>query len=146
MTDDSGVLTMEVPTAWTDVVGSPAPFRDGLNVPALVASPNVDGFLSTWETPGAMLLATPELGTDLEALLADMAPEGCTEGGREAYDDGAYQGVHAVWTDCGGTATTMHTVAATAATGTTTVVVAVQEVSAGDADVVARVLGSFQAG
>lgn len=58
--DTTGAISMEVPTEWSEVVGdvsAESPFQAGLSV-----SPNLDGYSSTWDYPGAFLGVSKSLG------------------------------------------------------------------------------------
>jgi hypothetical protein len=58
--DTTGAITMEVPTEWSEVVGdvsAESPFQAGLSV-----SPNLEGYSSTWDYPGAFLGVSKSLG------------------------------------------------------------------------------------
>ena len=50
--DDTGTLSMQVPTVWNDVDGRSWEFEGELVGPAVSAAPNLDRFLGTWTTPG----------------------------------------------------------------------------------------------
>lgn len=58
--DTTGAITMEVPTEWSEVIGdvsAESPFQAGLSV-----SPNLEGYASTWDYPGAFLGVSKSLG------------------------------------------------------------------------------------
>jgi serine protease Do len=109
-TDDTGTLVMEIPTAWVEVAGPPWVTNDEEIGIALAASPDLDSFFSTWDTPGVFFGASDVLydTTDPgDVLDASDFSEDCTYDGRYDYEDAVYIGAYDVWLDCGGTGTTL---------------------------------------
>lgn len=109
VTDDSGSVTVNVPDTWSDVDGSPAADANGVEFAALTASPSIEGFNSTWTTPGVRLLASAAaVGDDIATRLADFTSgleTECTPDNSGDYDDSFYIGQFAYFTNCGGTTT-----------------------------------------
>lgn len=142
--DDSGTITVSVPTVWSDVVGSPTDLGDGNASPTLIASPSIADYNATWSTPGMEFLASPTLTQFSSAELLDLAaPSECVSQGRSDYDDGFFVGQFEVFTDCGGTGTQLYVVASTSSDGSYGVLVAVQVVSDADLEALDSILGSF---
>lgn len=142
--DDSGTIAVSVPTAWSDVVGSPTDLGDGVASPTLIASPSIADYNATWSTPGMEFLASPTLTQFSSAELLDLAaPSECVSQGRNDYDDGFFVGQFEVFTDCGGTNTQFYVVASTSSDGSYGVLVAVQVVSDADLEALDNILGSF---
>jgi hypothetical protein len=106
VSDDSGFLTVEVPSEWSDVDGSP-----GLFGPNVLASTDVQAWLQTYDVPGIWFEATDiQTGqTNDEILTAISDAQGqssaCTSLGRQPYSDPLYVGVSEVFQDCAGTTT-----------------------------------------
>ena len=106
VSDDSGFLTVEVPSEWSDVDGSP-----GLFGPNVLASTDVQAWLQTYDVPGIWFEATDiQTGqTNDEILTAISDSQGqtsaCTSLGRQPYSDPLYVGVSEVFQDCAGTTT-----------------------------------------
>jgi serine protease Do len=142
--DDTGTITVTVPTAWADVDGSSTDLGDGAASPSVVASPNIADYHATWTTPGMDFLASPALTQFTTGEMLDMvAPTDCTSQGRDAYDDGFFVGEFEVFADCGGTASQYYVVASTSADGAYGVLVAVQVVTDADLEALDNVLASF---
>ena len=156
ITDDSGVLTVDAPTAWTEkntapftlddatAAGYPWILADAKEAPSIKVSPSLDDFDKNWQTPGLMFMALPPQ-TSLDVTLAVFAPQAgdCTAGEVEDYDDGVYTGRTQTFTDCGGTSSMYITVAAVPADNTFTAIVAMQVVTDQDLDVLDRVIETF---
>ncbi|WP_051062814.1 S1C family serine protease [Ilumatobacter nonamiensis] len=142
--DDSGTITVSVPTAWNDVSGASTDLGDGLASPSIIASPSIAEYNATWTTPGMEFLASPTLTQYTAGELLDLAaPTECTSQGRDDYDDGFFVGQFEVFTDCGATSTQFYVVASTSNDGAYGVLVAVQVVSDADLDALDNILGSF---
>lgn len=143
VTDDSGTLSVSVPTAWADVDGAPLEL-DGVSSPSILASTSVSDFRASWDVPGVQFVASEALvGYTADELLDLAASDECVSEGRDDYDDGAFFGRFEAYSDCGGTGATSIVVAAFPADGSYGVLVAVQVVT--DADLVAldEVLRTF---
>lgn len=151
ITDDSGILKVDVPVEWDEVNGSPwtenifgLDGTDGIGV-ALSASSDRQAWIDTWGTPGVFFGATDQLtGTiddvlDAYGYIADQ----CTYDARYAYDDGTYTGSYDWWTDCGGVGTVYVVIAARPAGGEFTAVVEITMVSEADLEVADKIVGSY---
>ena len=142
--DDSGTITVSVPTAWSDVNGSPTDLGDETASPSVIASPDIEQYNATWTTPGMEFLASPTLTQFSSGELLDIAaPTECTSQGRNDYDDGFFVGQFEVFTDCGGTDTQFYVVATASADGAYGVVVAIQVVTDADLEALDNILASF---
>ncbi len=135
VTDDSGTLTVSVPTAWASVDGAPVDI-DGASSPSIVASTDIAAYDSAWDVPGVEFVASSALtGFTADELLDLGAITECTFDSREDYDDGAFVGRFDTYSNCGGTGATSIVVAAFPEDGSYAVLVVVQVVT--DADLVA---------
>ena len=143
VSDDTGQLSVDVPNEWSDVVTAPITPDDGTQVPFIAAAPSLDGFYSTWDTPGLTFAATT--GVTVEDALASFAPaEGqCTDLGVQPYEDPAYTGSFQIFDACGGTGTAIITIAAQPPDQAFTAIVQMQLVSDADVDVLDYVINSF---
>ena len=147
VTDDSGNILVRVPTEWDDVLGSAWVNDAGDPIgDAVTASPDRDGFLNTWETPGVFIGASSQLGATTEELLdgLDFAAGSCDFAGRFDYDDGLYVGLYDHWENCGGTDTTLLLVAAEPADGSFIVRVDIQIVDERDWDAADKIVASYE--
>ena len=140
ITDDAGVIQVDVPTTWTDIDGSA-----GQRGPSVEASPDLAAYREAWTVPGVSVGATLEQGpADQETLLDQFAQTACTSEGRQPYDDSVYTGFYDYFTDCGGTQTALVNIAASPADGTFLVFVTVQMVDDADLKALDQIIATFQ--
>lgn len=104
--DDSSTIEVSVPEEWDDVDGSAFTDSSGNTYQALTVSPSIDGFQTSWSTPGVRILASEDnVGNDvdaeLDAYLESIVPD-CTLDDEGDFDDGLYDGQYQYFTDCGG--------------------------------------------
>ena len=156
ITDDTGVLTVDAPTEWADIVTAPFTLDDATaagyafilgdstEAPWIKASPSMADFDNGYTSPGLVFMALPPQ-TSLDVTLAVFAPSSdrCTAGAIEDYDDGVYTGRSQIFTDCDGTNAMYITVAAVPSDGSFTAVVEMVVVSDADLDTLDRVIASF---
>ena len=146
VTDDSGALTMQVPTAWDDLDGSGWQFDGELIGQALAAAPDLESFLGTWATPGVFFGASEALAETTEPgdfLDATEFSADCTYEGRSDYEDAAYTGAFDVWGNCAGTDTALIVVEAYPPGDLFAVVVQVQAVTEADLEALDTILQTF---
>lgn len=142
--DESESIGVEIPVAWDERDGSPNPTFG----PSLYASPDLEGFESTWEVPGMIIEFDPDGGTDdIDSTLDGLLAEECTSLGRAdfATDDGAFVGRSEVLAECGGTGTRLFNFAGTRADGRTLVRLQIQMVDDDDVAIAERAVGTFDA-
>ena len=142
VTDDSGVLSVEVPAAWDDVNGG-----EGLFGPDIIASTDVQAWIQTYEPSGLEFQATgieTNQTTDeiLSAVSQGQAGQ-CTSLGRQPYSDPLYTGVSEVFQDCGGTETDFAWVAFEPADQSYHGVIGVQITQQADVEALERALATF---
>ena len=152
--DDSGVMTMDIPTEWSDIDGSGWTI-DGQEIGAAIrAAPNLEDFFGSYGTPGVFFGASESLALEVDADgLLDLAPTleapfadfttQCTYEGRDDYEDPAYTGRFDLYTACGGGETVIAVVAASPADGSFIILVMIQAISDADADAIDRILDTF---
>lgn len=103
VSDDSGSISVDVPDTWSQVDGSGATDGGGVQFAALSASPDLEGYGTTWSVPGVTLYASPDaVGDDIATRLAQFSPSDCTLDNSGAYDDSFYVGEFNYFTNCGG--------------------------------------------
>lgn len=144
LNDDSGALTMDVPAEWSDVNGS-AWVRDDVEIgPALSASPDLDGFTNTWDTPGVFFGVSDQLTMTPEEYLDSLDfSDSCTFDSRSEYSDGVYTGFYDLWTNCGDNGSSFVVIAAKPDDGSYMALVQVQVVGDADLDAVDRIMNTF---
>lgn len=138
VTDDTGAITVDVPTEWSDVDGRPT--ADG---PNLQAAPNIGGFVDGYATPGVMIQASRRYGGNVDAVLDGLRLSPCGYSGRQPYDDGVYVGKFDLYENCEGRETSVVHIAAVPPNRAFTVQVIVQLVSDRDADALEAIVASF---
>jgi serine protease Do len=142
VTDDTGAIEVYVPTEWSDLDGAPNPEFG----PSIYAAPDLESFLDTWDTPGLILEVSGDYGAgDVEAVLDEFQPTGCSGTGREAYEDPLYTGLFEVWESCDGTDTGVITLAVTPEDGSFVIRLAMQIVEERDLDALDQVIDTFVA-
>lgn len=149
-TDDAGVLEVSVPEEWSDTDGAPQTDEDGNEYQSVTASPDIEGFYTSWTTPGVQVLASEaKADADPESELADFIgsiSEDCTLDDSGEFDDGLYAGVFEYYTDCGGVDTDFVGVVAKDYDGTHMIYLAVQMVDSSDkTTVLDEILATFLA-
>lgn len=113
ITDDSGLLSIEVPVAWNDIDGTLwGDASDPLGV-AVRAAPDLQAWNDTWSTPGVFFGASVDLlegltDAERQAMPDDVLDldsfnysDSCTYDGRYEYSDPLYAGKYDLWIDCG---------------------------------------------
>ena len=142
VTDDSGVIQVDVPAVWAE--------RDGRPIenfgPSITAAPSVAGFYDTWETPGVEVSASTRFSSaDIGSILTDLSYAGqCDEEFPvEPYDDSLYVGEFQVFDGCGGLDTAILTVVAAPEDDSFIIVVTVQVTSDADVAAIDRILETF---
>ena len=149
VTDDSGVLIVDVPVEWSDLDGTPW-FTDEPFAPSITVSASVDGFRETWTEPGLFFGVSEELAgmTGVEGLLDLMREvialdEACSFVGRFPYSDPFYSGQFDQFERCGGEDVIYISLAALPEDGRFIISVHVQLRTQQDAGVLDSVLDSF---
>ena len=146
VTDDTGSISVQVPTSWTQVDGAAITLEDGTSIPNVSAAPDLQALYDTWTSPGMTLSgAGPEMGSAEELLsqVAANAAEACTPTDPQPYDDGLYTGLIQVFTGCGGTGAVVLAIAAQPADGSFTALAIIQLTTEADVAVADKVLETF---
>lgn len=147
ITDEQGILTVEVPTVWSDVFEQPwtndADEQIGIR---LYATPDFDAWNSDWGVPGAVLSYSEILAADYgpeDLLDAVDYGEECTFDSRNELPDGALTGYYDQWVDCGTAGSSALLLALQPETGD--YLVRIDIYTASDADIAAsdRILDTF---
>lgn len=140
VSDDSGLLTFEVPAAWDDVNGSSTENGD----PAVSASPDLEAYLNRWDIPGVIFIASVDFAAQTDDAVLDHFSGGqCTSAGREPYQDALYSGTFEFFTDCGGTPTARAIVVARPPDNQFAAVIDMQLVTDADLEALDQVMNTF---
>lgn len=155
ITDNSGLLQVEVPTTWSDVDGNPwGDANDPLGV-AVRAAPDLEAFNSTWSTPGIFFGASVSLleglSNEERAAMPDTLLDldsfdfsgSCVYDGRAEYSDPVYAGKYDIWTDCGDTGSLYVVLVVMPQDLSYVVMVNVLAVTDADLDALDHILNSF---
>lgn len=148
VTDDTGSIQVEVPAEWDEIDGRPYTDEQGRSLADVRVAPDLDGFLDTWDVPGAIITASQDVAqTENEETLLNetVGPfsEVCAYEGRQPYDDGLYTGSFDVFNECGGTETSYVIVGAVPDSRAYVIRVQVQVVSERDLDALERIIETF---
>ncbi len=145
--DDSGTLSVEVPTDWSDVDGAPITLDDGTTVNQVTATPDVATFQSSFSISGMQMVVfqgSDDADTTLDSLTDSIgATSACTSSGRDDYDDGAYQGRIETSEQCEGGDAVFVAIAASPPGGEFTIFVSVQILNQADYEALDHVIQSF---
>jgi serine protease Do len=145
--DDTGELIMEVPLAWSDVDGSPLLDDDGTFLAASIqAASNIDGFWSTYDTPGVVFYAMDTFGegADVEDLLNELSGSyECDYDGRYEYADEVYTGLYDLYFNCGIIGSVIIELAAVPEHQEYFTFLVIQAVSDADLDALDHILATF---
>ena len=149
VTDDSGVLVVQVPADWTDLDGTPW-FTDEPFAPSITVAADLGGFLNTWAEPGLFFGVSEELATltGVEGVLDEIRniiglDVACDFVGRFPYSDSFYSGQFDQFEGCGGEDVIYISLAALPEDGRFIISVQVQLHAQQDASVLDSVLDSF---
>ncbi|MCP4967966.1 MAG: serine protease [bacterium] len=147
--DDNGIMSVEVPSAWSDTVldsywGYPDDQQSvGVSMNAAV---DTEAWISGWTTPGiffgasTLLPATESVGSLLDGhYFGDV----CTYDGRTDYSDALYTGVYDLYSQCDGTDTLFLVLAAETPGSEVLLVIQVVIVTDADLEALDAILASF---
>ena len=152
VTDDFGSITVELPSDWADVDGSPW-VDDGEVIGAgISAAASLDDFFSYWDEPGIFFGASDDLAQlgGYVQLLDILRPEfiqDCDLDGRYEYEDVLYRGRYDLFTNCGGSEGPLFMVLTAVPVDDPTeylILFEVQIVDDADLEAVDRILESFE--
>jgi hypothetical protein len=105
VTDDTGRLQVAIPAEWGEINGAPYEDGDGNTVLDVRASSDLDGFHTTWSTPGVIVSASTDVTDEgIEAFRYRRSGLGqeCQVIEDQPYDDGVYVGISDLYWGCGG--------------------------------------------
>ena len=147
LTDDTGSITVAVPSTWTDV--STLPYIDdaGNTIPRITAATDYQVFHDTFDIPGVEYVALP-FNADQQALMTQFGlGGGCAKIETTPYNDGAFIGLHGVWSDCGQSGLPeWHQLVVAPADNSRTLVLQIQITSQAELPILQNILDSFNTG
>jgi len=145
LVDDTGVITVAVPEAWTAVDTAPAEDLEGNPQPWIAVAPSsIDNFLATFDEPGVLFSAVT-FDADTAFLIEQFSlVEGCDEFSVEPYDERGLVGLSQIGFDCGDNGTaSWQLIIANPADQSFTALVQVQTLSEDDVEATQLALDSF---
>lgn len=150
VTDDSGAVSVKVPSNWNQIDGSSFSDDSGATYYDVTATTDLANYNSSWSVPGVRVTASQDaFGSDLMQIINNYKSgvgADCTVGSEGPYDDSYYIGQFVYFTGCGGTSADYAVVVANDANNTHLMILTVQMVTDSDKDVVLNnILNSFQA-
>jgi serine protease Do len=147
--DDSGIVSVNVPTSWVDLQGGELTNSDGVIFKNVTAATNINEWSSGWTAPGVAVSATQDPNiviADIIAGTTDGAGAECDPPETGDYDDGLYVGTYAYFENCGGLTTDYVTVVAQDINQTHFIICSIQMVSDEDKSTIRdEILTSFRA-
>lgn len=146
VTDDTGALQITLPVEWSDL-DTDGWTVDGQYVgPGILASTNIDGYLSTWTTPGMFFGASETLAAqyDVRTYLDGFNfADSCVYDGRFDYSDQLYTGSYDLYSNCGGEDSSFLILVVEPATQDALLLLQVQMVSDADQEALQNMLDTF---
>lgn len=147
-TDDTGTISVDFPTAWTDV-STTTWDHQGTDVGVVVvAAPDIAAWRDGWDVPGVFFGASESLAADYtpaEFLALTDFSEDCEDVVRDVYEDALYTGEYQIWRGCGPDAVaSLVEVVAVPEDRSFLMLVQVQAVEDRDFAALDRILDSFQ--
>lgn len=105
VTDDSGRIAVEIPTAWNDLDGESYFDDEGNEIFDIVATADLQGFLETWEVPGVRISASYDLAQSTNELdilndYFEVLNDFCVFEDSQPYEDAFYFGEYDVYSAC----------------------------------------------
>lgn len=149
VSDDSGVLIMDVPSEWSQVDGASWIFSDEAVGPSITAAADIAAFFGTWTEPGVFFGASRLLAQifNEDGLLDEVQNQfdfgSCSYTGRFDYEDPAYTGRYDLFEDCGGQGVTYVSLAAVPEDRSFIISVQIQVVTEADAEALDTILATF---
>jgi serine protease Do len=152
VTDDFGSITVELPSEWADVDGSPWVDNGDVIGAGISAAASLDDFFSYWDEPGIFFGASDDLAKlgGYVQLLDILRPEfvgDCELDGRYDYEDLLYRGKYDLFTNCGGSEGSLFMVLTAVPVDDPTeflILLEVQIVNDGDLEAIDRILDTFE--
>ena len=152
VTDDFGSITVELPTDWIDVDGSPWVDSGKVVGAHISAAANLDDFFTYWNEPGVFFGASDDLAelSGYVQMLDYLRPNfigSCELDGRYDYEDVLYRGKYDLFTNCGGSEGSFFMVLTAVPVDDPTeylILLEVQIVTDADLEAVDRILESFE--
>ena len=132
VTDDSGSISVAIPSTWTDVQTAGLALDDGTTTPQLIASTDVASYEASFDVPGISIVAAAPIADPQSIVTSNGLTGGCATFTTEPYSDAAFTGVAQIGTSCGRTGGSWKMIVGNTIDGTTGVVISLQTASPAD--------------
>lgn len=142
VTDDTGLLSVDLPNTWAERATAQRTFQDGTQAPAIAAAPVLDQYVNTYDVPGVTLTAFPYT-TDIDGMLAASAFTDCTAEPPKEYSDPVFTGKLQWFDNCAGTQTDIIVLVANPSTSSATVQLIFQWTGPADQPLLDQIVGTF---
>ncbi len=145
ISDETGILSLEVPTAWSDVTSDDWVWNEETVGIRLLAATDIDEFLANWGYPGVIFSLSTTLVDNTPADLLDgiQYTSSCTYDGRSEIPNGFFTGAYDIWKACKGEQNEAIIVALVPETGDYSLLLEIYLASDADLEAVDRILDSF---
>ncbi|MGB9799637.1 MAG: trypsin-like peptidase domain-containing protein [Thermanaerothrix sp.] len=105
--DNSGAIQVAIPSAWSEVDGSPWVVDDEVIGASITAAANLNNFVNYWDEPGIFFAVSDrvaQLAGYIQLLDAyrDSYRNECKLQGRYDYEDSAFEGAYDYYINCSG--------------------------------------------
>jgi hypothetical protein len=141
ITDDTGTITVQVPSSWTDVATAPVG-----GAPFIEAATDREQYNATFDVAGVTFRAAPFTSDTETAARQYGLTSGCGGETIEPYNDGVFEGAHLIYTECGPSGSAeFHVIAANPASGAFTALVRVQITGPDEEPILQGILDTFNA-
>ena len=132
VTDDSGSISVAIPSTWTDVQTAGLALDDGTTTPQLIASTDVASYEATFDVPGISIVTAAPIADPQSIVTSNGLTGGCATFTTEPYSDGVFTGAAQVGTSCGSAGGSWKMIVGNTIDGTTGVVISLQTASPAD--------------
>lgn len=152
ITDDYEAIIVDVPVSWDEIDGRPWVEEGDVLGASVWAAPDMDGFVSTWGTPGVQVNVSDDLARlggyiqVLDFYRSNYYVTDCELENRYDYNDGYYRGSFDYFTKCGGSGGPDYLILSAVPVDSSQqiiIVVHVQILSDADVDAADRILSTF---
>ena len=125
--NNTGVVSVNVPSGWDDVDTIGGVNDNGSYRPTIAAAPSLEDLAAGFGAPGIRVVALPP-DTDPTGVIANARkPDDCQSSGATPFDNGQYTGLSEAWAGCAGGTMDVVLVAARPADGSFTLYAQVQD-------------------
>lgn len=149
ITDELDAITVDIPQAWDEIDVTPLLNDDGsISAATTVASPNLNDFLNTRNSPGVLFAAFSITGSEYseEEALDDNYDYyvDCDYVGRFDYDDGLYAGLYDEFYQCGQSGASVFVISAVSEDRSFGMLLLIQVVTGADLEALDKIVESFE--